>query len=109
MNLQAAISILSIVGLAAAVSADPVPPGAPSTVPGKEYSNFRDHSMSAGFPFVPGQTLGWNGLGGAVDGLNYSPGFPGIAIEVDAMAAYADWYVARPARPSRRAGRHTSR
>jgi len=90
MTIRRPISVLSVVGLAAIAGADPVPSVAPSAVPGKEYSNFRDHSMAAGFPFVPGQTLAWDGLGGAIDGLNYSPGFPGLAIEVDAMAAFAD-------------------
>jgi hypothetical protein len=90
MNRCAAISVMSVVGLAVGAGADPVPPVAPQFVPGKEYSNYRDHSMSAGFPLTPGQTLGWNGLGAATNAFNYQPGFAGLAIEVDAMAAYAD-------------------
>ncbi|CAE7329676.1 unnamed protein product, partial [Symbiodinium sp. CCMP2456] len=98
-----AILLAAIGSLATAAPYVPVvlPPGAipalgPGVIPapgvfGKEYSHNIDHDFMGGVD--PEQVVAWDGLGGTLDGIDYSgsrgPNFPREE-EVDALANHGD-------------------
>ena len=102
-NTQLALSIITLVAHSALVSANPynfpgpaVQPGAGAglpeakVVPGKEYSHFQDRAASG--VATPEQVVGWDGIGGTIDAINFfgnEPQTPSTT-EIDAIGYHND-------------------
>ncbi|MBN1912009.1 MAG: PEP-CTERM sorting domain-containing protein [Pirellulales bacterium] len=65
----------------------------PSIIPGKEYShNLDENTTGAGGVLDPLQVIAWDGSGGTMDGVDFTPGQNYLPEdEVDAIANHADF------------------